>query len=80
MKTNTPKKSNPAAVKGDQLQNICAGAFLISYLFAATCIRLPLFFLESCLGQLTSGDVIKVWKLIPLFKGKIKFLLTVTFN
>ena len=47
------------------------GAFLVPYiLFLLTC-GLPLFFMEISCGQFASLSPITVWKMSPLFRGKL---------
>lgn len=45
------------------------GAFLIPYLIVVTFISRPLYFFESCLGQFSGYSSIKVWNMVPLFRG-----------
>ncbi|KAK7078485.1 hypothetical protein SK128_001588, partial [Halocaridina rubra] len=45
------------------------GAFLIPYLIVLTFIGRPLYFLELVLGQFSSLGSVKVWKVVPAFKG-----------
>ena len=43
---------------------------LIAYIILMTIIGLPLFVLELSLGQFGRTGVIKLWRAVPLFKGK----------
>lgn len=47
------------------------GAFLIPYIVMIFLAGLPLFFLELCFGQFASKGCLSIWKISPLFKGKI---------
>lgn len=48
-----------------------AGAFLIPYVVFFICCGIPVFFLETALGQFTSEGGITCWrKVCPLFEGK----------
>ncbi|XP_054711235.1 sodium-dependent nutrient amino acid transporter 1-like [Uloborus diversus] len=45
------------------------GAFLIPYLLLLFIIGRPLYYLELILGQFSSQGPIKLWKVVPAFKG-----------
>ena len=45
------------------------GAFLIPYFIVVTFISRPLYFLESCLGQFSGYSSVKLWNMVPLFRG-----------
>lgn len=50
---------------------VLAGAFLIPYVVFFICCGIPVFFLETALGQFTSEGGITCWrKICPLFEGK----------
>lgn len=50
---------------------ILVGAFLIPYVVFFICCGIPVFFLETALGQFTSEGGITCWrKVCPLFEGK----------
>ncbi|KAJ6649291.1 Sodium- and chloride-dependent glycine transporter 1 [Pseudolycoriella hygida] len=45
------------------------GAFLIPYLLMLCFCGIPLFFMETCLGQFSSAGCITMFKITPVFKG-----------
>ncbi|CAH1268037.1 SLC6A5 [Branchiostoma lanceolatum] len=45
------------------------GAFLIPYLLMLTLAGIPLFYMESAMGQYASLGSISVWKALPIIKG-----------
>uniref|UniRef100_A0A8W7PDH3 Transporter n=1 Tax=Anopheles coluzzii TaxID=1518534 RepID=A0A8W7PDH3_ANOCL len=45
------------------------GAFLVPYLLMLVLCGIPLFFLETCLGQFSGTGCITVFKIVPLLKG-----------
>lgn len=52
-----------------------SGAFLIPYVIMLLISGLPLFFFELALGQFSSEGPITVWKVSPMFYGKIIYTL-----
>ncbi|MPC18483.1 Sodium- and chloride-dependent neutral and basic amino acid transporter B(0+) [Portunus trituberculatus] len=45
------------------------GAFLIPYLVMVSLVGLPLFFLESSVGQFTSSGLLTLYNVAPMFRG-----------
>ncbi|XP_050077426.1 sodium-dependent proline transporter [Anopheles maculipalpis] len=45
------------------------GAFLVPYLLMLVLCGIPLFFLETCLGQFSGTGCITVFQIVPLLKG-----------
>uniref|UniRef100_A0A1E1WR43 Transporter n=2 Tax=Pectinophora gossypiella TaxID=13191 RepID=A0A1E1WR43_PECGO len=45
------------------------GAFLIPYIIVLLVIGKPMYYLETSLGQFSSGNCVRVWALSPAFKG-----------
>lgn len=56
------------------------GAFLIPYLIVLAFIGRPLYFLEMILGQFSSSGCVKVWSVVPFFKGNFKHFLRLEIN
>ena len=46
------------------------GAFLIPYLIVLFFIGRPLYFMELSMGQFASKSSVKVWDMVPGFRGK----------
>lgn len=49
---------------------ILLGAFLVPYLLMLALCGIPLFFLETCLGQFSSTGCLTIWRIGPLLKGR----------
>lgn len=45
------------------------GAFLIPYIIVLFLVGKPLYYLEMICGQFTSRASVKVWEVVPAFKG-----------
>ncbi|XP_032886813.1 sodium- and chloride-dependent neutral and basic amino acid transporter B(0+)-like [Amblyraja radiata] len=57
------------------------GAFLIPYTLMLVMAGMPVFFLESSLGQFASRGCIRVWKAVPILQGVgITMMIVVTFS
>lgn len=50
--------------------SLWAGAFLIPYFVMLVVTGIPLFFLESALGQFCSQGPINIWRSVPILQGK----------
>lgn len=46
------------------------GAFLIPYIFFYLVCGVPLFLMETAIGQYASVSPLSLWDVCPLFKGK----------
>lgn len=46
-----------------------SGAFLVPYLLMLTLCGIPLFFMETCLGQFSNTGCLTIFRIAPLFKG-----------
>jgi Sodium:neurotransmitter symporter family len=53
---------------------LLAGAFLIPYVIYLFLVGMPLVLLELAYGQFSSLSPIEVWKMSPLFQGKVIYL------
>jgi SNF family Na+-dependent transporter len=47
-----------------------AGTFLVVYICISVVFGIPLVFLEIGLGQFCQEGTTKLWRAVPLFKGK----------
>ena len=47
------------------------GAFLIPYVISLVCMGLPVFLFEMGSGQFSSEGPVGLWKICPLFQGKV---------
>ncbi|XP_042205816.1 sodium-dependent nutrient amino acid transporter 1-like isoform X2 [Homarus americanus] len=45
------------------------GAFLIPYILVLLFIGKPLYYMELCMGQFSSFGSVKVWEVVPAFRG-----------
>ena len=53
------------------MMSLCwAGAFLIPYFVMLVVAGIPLFLLESALGQFCSQGPINTWRAVPLLQGE----------
>ena len=48
------------------------GAFLIPYMIVMLLIGRPMYFLELVLGQFSSKSSIKIWDVVPGFRGMVE--------
>lgn len=49
---------------------LTSGAFLIPYVIMLMLVGLPLFLLESAVGQFSSSSCLTLYSVAPAFKGK----------
>lgn len=52
-----------------QKQKLFLGAFLIPYILMIVFCGIPLFFMETSMGQFGSSSCIRVFRMCPLFRG-----------
>ena len=48
------------------------GAFLIPYLLTLIFVGKPLYYMELAMGQFSSYGCVRVWEVVPAFRGKNK--------
>ena len=51
------------------LRFLFPGAFLVPYFTMLFLCGIPLFFMETCIGQFSSSGCLTVFKISPIFKG-----------
>lgn len=51
------------------------GAFLIPYIIILTVVGRPFYLLEMILGQFSSKSTIKIWDMVPAFRGDRNYIL-----
>jgi hypothetical protein len=56
-----------------------AGTFLVVYICISIVFGIPLVFLEIGLGQFCQEGTTKLWRAVPLFKGKVRIQLRYPF-
>lgn len=64
----------PELARADLIDPRCdssSGAFLVPYLFFMVIAGMPLFYMELALGQYNREGAAGVWKICPIFKGRI---------
>lgn len=56
------------------------GAFLIPYIIILTVVGRPFYLLEMILGQFSSKSTIKIWDMVPAFRGPTSYRYLIFFE